>query len=70
LRDARQVSTPVLSCWHCRAGSCDRWHLLKNLREAVERVLARFASEITKVVHAPALAERAVVAPASEEARL
>jgi transposase len=43
----------------------DRWHLLKNLREAVERVLARFAPEITKVVQAPAPAEGAVAAPSS-----
>lgn len=28
----------------------DRWHLLKNLREAVERVLDRLSPEITKVV--------------------
>jgi transposase len=31
----------------------DRWHLLKNLREAVERVLARFSPEIAKVVQPP-----------------
>lgn len=33
----------------------DRWHLLKNLREAVERLLARFSPEIrTATVSAPA----------------
>jgi transposase len=29
----------------------DRWHLLKNLREAVERMLARFSSQIHAVTH-------------------
>jgi transposase len=45
----------------------DRWHLLKNLREAVERVLARFSPEITKLVQAPAPTEEAVVTPPSGE---
>ncbi len=45
----------------------DRWHLLKNLREAVERVLARFSPEITKFVQSPAPAEGAVAAPSSGE---
>lgn len=31
----------------------DRWHLLKNLREAVERLFARFSSEITKIAQPP-----------------
>ena len=35
----------------------DRWHLLKNLREAVERILARFSPENTKVVQPPAPAD-------------
>lgn len=45
----------------------DRWHLLKNLREAVERVLARFSPEITTVVQAPAPAEGAAAAPSDGE---
>ncbi len=31
----------------------DRWHLLKNLREAVERLFARFSLEITKIAQPP-----------------
>ena len=45
----------------------DRWHLLKNLRQAVERVLARFSPEITKVVQAPAPTEGAVTTRPSGE---
>ena len=37
----------------------DRWHLLKNLREAVERVLGRLSPEITKVVRQTTPAEPA-----------
>jgi transposase len=45
----------------------DRWHLLKNLREAVERVLARFSPEIAKVAHALDPAEGSTTAPSSGE---
>lgn len=34
----------------------DRWHLLKNLREAVERLFARFSPEISKIERPPSLA--------------
>lgn len=47
----------------------DRWHLLKNLREAVERLLARFSPEIrTATEPAPATtpAPADVAAPASD----
>jgi transposase len=45
----------------------DRWHLLKNLREAVERMFARFTPEIATVVQAPAPAEGPVAAPSGGE---
>jgi transposase len=45
----------------------DPWHLLKNLREAVERVFAHFAPEITKLVRAPAPTQGGVAAPSSGE---
>jgi len=35
----------------------DRWHLLKNLREAVERLFARFSPEISKLAQPPSPAE-------------
>src|SRR5262249_34883030 len=51
----------------------DRWHLLKNLREAVQRLLERHSADIRsalkRATKAPAPAERpgeAVTAPASE----
>ena len=43
----------------------DRWHLLKNLREAVERLLSRFSSEITKVVQQTAPVETTSSDPAT-----
>jgi transposase len=41
----------------------DRWHLLKNLREAVERILDRFSPQITTIVQQTAATE--VTSPAS-----
>jgi transposase len=32
--------------------AADRWHLLKNLREVVERLLSRFSGEIREAAHA------------------
>ncbi|MBA4190957.1 MAG: hypothetical protein C0467_23470 [Planctomycetaceae bacterium] len=42
----------------------DRWHLLKNLREAVERLFARFSPEINKIATQPSSAE--TPAPSTE----
>ena len=45
----------------------DRWHLLKNLREAVERILDRFAPQITKIVQQTVPAEATMPPPAAME---
>jgi transposase len=45
----------------------DRWHLLKNLREAVERVLDRFAPQITTIAQQSASAEVTSQIPAVTE---
>ena len=45
----------------------DRWHLLKNLREAVERVLDRLSPQITKLMQQTAPAEVTSPNPAAEE---
>ena len=34
----------------------DRWHLLKNLREAIERLFERRSDEVSEAVKAPATA--------------
>jgi len=47
----------------------DRWHLLKNLREAVERLLARMSSEVHEALReAPVLAGRGSLAPPPPQA--
>jgi transposase len=46
----------------------DRWHLLKNLREAVERVLDRLSPQITKLVRQTTPAEGTASSPAPAEA--
>lgn len=45
----------------------DRWHLLKNLREAVERTLDRFAPQITTLAQQAASTEATPRAPAAED---
>jgi transposase len=45
----------------------DRWHLLKNLREAVERVLDRFAPQITTLVQQSVSTEVPPRTPVAEE---
>jgi transposase len=45
----------------------DRWHLLKNLREAVERVLDRFAPQITALAQQAASTDATSPPPAAEE---
>jgi transposase len=45
----------------------DRWHLLKNLREAVERILDRFSSQITTIAQQTAATEVTSQAPAATE---
>lgn len=45
----------------------DRWHLLKNLREAVERVLDRFSPQITTIAQQTTPAEATSARPATEE---
>lgn len=45
----------------------DRWHLLKNLREAVERILDRFAPQITTIAQQAAPAEATSSPPAEIE---
>jgi transposase len=45
----------------------DRWHLLKNLREAVERTLDRFAPQITTLVQQAASTEATLRPPVAEK---
>ena len=45
----------------------DRWHLLKNLREAVERILDRFSPQITTIVRQTVPAEATMPPPAAVE---
>jgi len=45
----------------------DRWHLLKNLREAVERILDRFSPQITEIVQQTASAEVTLPAMSATE---
>lgn len=45
----------------------DRWHVLKNLREAVERILDRFAPQITTIVQQTASAEVTPTPAVTEE---
>lgn len=45
----------------------DRWHLLKNLREAVERILDRYSPEITKIVQQTIPAEVTTPTSATEK---
>lgn len=48
--------------------AADRWHLLKNLREAVERLLSRFSGEIREAAQAdPPPADQIGVPPAVTE---
>jgi transposase len=46
----------------------DRWHLLKNLREAIERLLERRSDEISRALKAPATAPESLSSPASTDA--
>jgi transposase len=42
----------------------DRWHLLKNLREAIERLFERRSDEVSEAVKAPAPATESLCIPA------
>jgi transposase len=44
----------------------DRWHLLKNLREAVERLLARLSTQVGAALQEPPQAVSAASAPGEE----
>jgi transposase len=46
----------------------DRWHLLKNLREAIERLFERRSDEISEAVNAPATAAESLCSSASTDA--
>jgi transposase len=46
----------------------DRWHLLKNLREAVERLFERQFDEISEAVKAPVTVPESLSSPASTDA--
>ena len=46
----------------------DRWHLLKNLRKAIERLFKRRSNEVTEAVKTPATATESVCSPASTDA--
>jgi transposase len=46
----------------------DRWHLLKNLREAVERLFERRSDEISEVLKVPATVPEPLSSPASTDA--
>ena len=46
----------------------DRWHLLKNLREAIERLFERRSDEISAAVKAPATATESLSSPTSTDA--
>jgi transposase len=42
----------------------DRWHLLKNLRDTIERLFERQSDEVNKAVKAPAAATESPCSPA------
>src|SRR5262249_53780727 len=44
----------------------DRWHLLKNLREAVERLLSRLSTQVGEVLQDPPPGVRAAPMPGEE----
>ena len=46
----------------------DRWHLLKNLREAIERLFERRSDEVNEAVKAPAAATESPCSPALPDA--
>jgi transposase len=46
----------------------DRWHLLKNLREAIERLFERRSDEVSEAVKAPATATESLCSSASADA--
>jgi transposase len=46
----------------------DRWHLLKNLREAIERLFERQSDEVNEAVKAPAAATESPCSPALPDA--
>jgi transposase len=46
----------------------DRWHLLKNLREAIERLFERRSDEVSEAVNAPATATESLCSSASTDA--
>jgi transposase len=47
----------------------DRWHLLKNLREAIERLFERWSDEVSEAVKEPATATEPLCSSASTDAK-